>query len=95
MIGRIGGDEFAAFAIVDNTETALHDIYNSIKEAAVKYNEESDKPYRITISLGIRAIVCGAGKRLQSYVKFADASLYEDKKKKNRVVIKPGRNPIV
>lgn len=95
VIGRIGGDEFAAFAIVDNTETALHDIYNSIKEAAVKYNEESDKPYRITISLGIRAIVCGAGKRLQSYVKFADASLYEDKKKKNRVVIKPGRNPIV
>lgn len=87
-IGRIGGDEFAAFVIVDDAETAIKDIYQSVKNAAVRYNEKSDKPYRITISLGLHAFACEPGEKIQNYVKYADEALYADKKKKNPNVIK-------
>lgn len=86
-IGRIGGDEFAAFAIL-HAEEEVTEIYRSIKEAAKAYNLTSNKPYHITISIGIHTFVCTPGKKLQSYVKAADEILYEDKNKKNRVVIK-------
>ena len=35
---------------------------------------------------------CKAGEQIQNYVKFADQKLYQDKKNKNRVVIKPEQN---
>lgn len=89
IVGRIGGDEFAAFAVVDNAETVPSEIYNSIKKAAQQYNATSRKPYNITISIGIHTLSCSSGKKIQSYIKFADEALYEDKKKKNRIVIKP------
>lgn len=90
VIGRIGGDEFAAFIIVDgDVDVAMREIYDSIKMTARQYNAESEKPYNITISLGMYAVHCGIGAKVQSYVKFADEALYEDKKNKNRIVIKP------
>ncbi len=87
-IGRIGGDEFAAFAVVDDADTAIPQIYDSIKNAAAQYNAKSEKPYNITISLGMCAMECSNDKKVQSFIKFADEALYEDKKNKNRIVIK-------
>ena len=88
-IGRVGGDEFAGFAIVDNAETAGQEIYDSIKKAAKQYNAASDIPYNITLSVGVYTMQCRGGEQIQNYVKFADQALYQDKKNKNRVVIKP------
>lgn len=91
VIGRIGGDEFAAFVMVDDGDAnaAMQEIYDCIKKTARLYNAESEKPYNITISLGMYAVQCAPGMKAQSYVKFADEALYEDKKNKNRIVIKP------
>lgn len=88
-IGRVGGDEFAGFAIVDNAETAGQEIYDSIKKAAKQYNAASDIPYNITLSVGVYTMQCQGGEQIQNYVKFADQALYQDKKNKNRIVIKP------
>lgn len=88
-IGRVGGDEFAGFAVVDNAETAGKTIYDSIKRAAEQYNAASDIPYNITLSVGVCTLQCRDGEQIQNYVKFADQALYQDKKNKNRVVIKP------
>ena len=88
VIGRIGGDEFAAFAIVDNADEAMEQIYTSVKKNAADYNRSSDKPYNITVSLGMHKIVCNPEEIIQNHVKFADAALYEDKKKKNFDIIK-------
>lgn len=88
-IGRVGGDEFAGFAVVDNAETAGKTIYDSIKRAAEQYNATSDIPYNITLSVGVCTLQCRDGEQIQNYVKFADQALYQDKKNKNRVVIKP------
>ncbi len=88
VIGRIGGDEFAAFAIVENADAAIKEIYSCIKNSAAAYNATSDKPYNITMSLGLHKIICGSDDVLQNYVKFADAALYADKKKKNPNILK-------
>lgn len=88
VIGRIGGDEFAAFTVVDNADTAIKEIYSCIKNCAAAYNAASDKPYNITISLGLHKIICSSDDVLQNYVKFADAELYIDKKKKNPNILK-------
>ena len=89
---RVGGDEFAGFAVVENAEQAGQQIYDSIKKAAKVYNETSDIPYNITLSVGAYTMPCKAGEQIQNYVKFADQKLYQDKKNKNRVVIKPEQN---
>ena len=91
-IGRVGGDEFAGFAVVEDAEQAGQQIYDSIKKAAKVYNETSDIPYNITLSVGVYTMPCKAGEQIQNYVKFADQKLYQDKKNKNRVVIKPEQN---
>ena len=88
VIGRIGGDEFAAFVIVDDAEKAIEKIYNSVKNNAVDYNSSSDKPYNITVSLGLHKVLCGPDEIIQNHVKYADAALYVDKKKKNSDILK-------
>ena len=89
---RVGGDEFAGFAVVEDAEQAGQQIYDSIKKAAKVYNETSDIPYNITLSVGVYTMPCKVGEQIQNYVKFADQKLYQDKKNKNRVVIKPEQN---
>lgn len=91
-IGRVGGDEFAGFAMVDDPETAGKQIYDSIKKAAQQYNATSAIPYNITLSVGVYTMTCQGGEQVQNYVKYADQKLYQDKKNKNRIVIKPQNN---
>lgn len=88
VIGRIGGDEFAAFVVVDDADKAMAEIYDSIKKNAAEYNKNSDKPYNITVSLGLHKIRCSPDEIIQNHVKYADAALYEDKKKKSYDIIK-------
>lgn len=88
-IGRVGGDEFAGFVMADDPETAGKQIYDSIKKAAQQYNATSAIPYNITLSVGVYTVTCQGGEQLQNYVKYADQKLYQDKKNKNRIVIKP------
>lgn len=88
-IGRIGGDEFAAFVLVDDVDKAAKEVYESVKRVAMQYNAESAKPYNITLSIGIHKLSCGENQRIQSHIKYADEALYADKKMKNRVVVKP------
>lgn len=88
-IGRVGGDEFAGFVMVDDPETAGKQIYDSIKKAAQQYNATSAIPYNITLSVGVYTMTCQGGEQVQNYVKYADQKLYQDKKNKNRIVIKP------
>ncbi len=91
VVGRIGGDEFAAFVVVDDAEAAMDEIYHCIKEEAKEYNQKSDRPYNINLSLGLCAIPCVSGKKIQGYVKYADETLYVDKKRKNPIVMKTER----
>jgi diguanylate cyclase (GGDEF)-like protein len=90
-VGRIGGDEFAAFTLAGDGEepqAVQKEIYDSIKQEAACFNKKCPKPYNVTISLGSCSFKCGSGKLIQNYINAADERLYVDKKNKNRKVIK-------
>lgn len=87
VVGRIGGDEFAAFAICDDAEI-IAKLPSRIKGIAAKHNEVSDKPYNVTVSIGIYPIICSPELNIQDFMDKADNALYEDKKKKNPDIMK-------
>lgn len=87
IVARIGGDEFAAFALCED-ENIIRSIPGRIKAIAAKHNEHSDKKYNITISVGTYEFRCNPGQTIQAFMDKADSSLYEDKKKKNHDIFK-------
>lgn len=87
VVGRIGGDEFAAFAICDDREI-ISKLPERIKSIAAAHNKESSKPYNVTVSVGIYELVCSPELNIQQFMEFADSALYEDKKRKNPDIMK-------
>jgi len=87
VVGRIGGDEFAAFAICDDRDI-ISKIPGRIKTIAAEHNQNSQKPYNITISVGLFEFICAPDLNIQQFMDEADAALYEDKKNKNSDIMK-------
>ncbi len=87
IVGRIGGDEFAAFALCESL-CKSESIPSRIKQIAEMHNATSDKSFNITISVGIHEIICSPELNIQSFMKHADSALYEDKKNKNPDILK-------
>ena len=81
--GRIGGDEFSAYLITeeDDQEAALRSRIDEITE---RMNRENDKPYYVSMSVGIRHFVCAEEINISELMEQADEQLYEYKKKKKR-----------
>ncbi len=81
IAGRIGGDEFAVLSVCDNTIT-----HDSLRKAMNKRLEEvsvnANKPYVITVSLGIWSPEHSNDFQLETAIEMADALLYEEKKRK-------------
>lgn len=88
IIGRIGGDEFVAFAFLDDP-TRPTIIRNTISELSKKLNDTCGEPYYIDISLGIGTFTCSPTLNLEEVLHNADAALYENKKNKRTSVVKP------
>ena len=87
VVGRMGGDEFAAFAIV-NQENFPQKIRNRIQTSMKEFNDHSDKPYYVNISIGIHEFVIDETVNIEQVFSKADADLYiEKKEKKKRICI--------
>jgi len=86
IVARIGGDEFAAFALCD--EKIIAKIPQRIKQIAAEYNKNSDKEFNVTMSIGTYTLDCGATQNIHSYMDRADTALYEDKKHKSYEILK-------
>lgn len=87
IIGRIGGDEFAILAILSNTEN-IGSITNRIKKTNVSFNETCDKPYFINTSVGVYPFTCAPSIELSSIMDHADELLYQQKKNKQKSILK-------
>ena len=87
VVGRMGGDEFAAFAIV-NQENFSQKIRERIQTSLKEFNDQSDKPYYVNISIGIHEFVINESVNIEHVFSKADANLYiEKKEKKKRICI--------
>ncbi|MGN0641993.1 MAG: diguanylate cyclase [Huintestinicola sp.] len=87
IVARIGGDEFAAFALCED-QNIIRSIPERIKNIAKFHNLKSSKPYNVTISIGTYELDCNPEHGIQAYMDKADAALYADKKNKNPDIMK-------
>ncbi|MBQ8923712.1 MAG: GGDEF domain-containing protein [Lachnospiraceae bacterium] len=87
IIGRIGGDEFVAFAFLDDLDRK-DEIISSIKEYSKELNDSCGKPYYIDISLGVYTFTCSQMLSIEEVLHHADEALYEQKKNKRKSVVK-------
>ena len=87
IIGRIGGDEFVAFAFLDDAERPKI-IRNTIAALSKELNDTCGKPYYIDISLGVYTFTCSPSTSIEEILHNADEALYENKKNKRKNVIK-------
>lgn len=87
VVARIGGDEYAALAIVEND---IHGdmLKDRIKAILEKYNGTSNKDYYIGLSVGFAEFSISSGSTLEDYLEIADERLYEDKKCKRKAITK-------
>ena len=81
IIGRLGGDEFIVFAMVQ-----VSDYEANIKERIInitkKHNEAVNKPYPIDMSTGICEFICGNDIDIHEIIDRADEKLYKEKAEK-------------
>lgn len=75
ICGRIGGDEYVAFLLTEE-----QNFQERIKEQFAKvghdFNEASDKPYYVEVSLGICECICSKEVHFDTLLKKSDELLY-------------------
>ena len=86
IVGRIGGDEFAAFVLSDDMDG--HSICTQIKEELDRINALSHKPYDITLSVGYHEFMIRPKTILKDVLSNADEQLYKEKNMKPPFIIK-------
>ena len=90
VVARMGGDEFAAFAIVSH-ENFSETLKSRIHSILSKMNE-NDKPYYVNMSIGTHEFVIEKDLNLDHILNTADEDLYREKKNKKKVVYKENRS---
>lgn len=87
IFARIGGDEFVVAALSKEIP-AIEKLVKNIKQAAKTFNESSDKPYNVEMSIGIHFFSTSEPVSIAHVLDMADEALYEDKRKKNPTAVK-------
>lgn len=85
VIARMGGDEYAVLKIKTG-ENEIEDIKAKKESFITTLNENSGKPYRINMSLGIGEFVCANSYDLQTALDKADGLLYSVKVRRKKEI---------
>ena len=80
VVGRIGGDEFAAFMILDDEDAYMYK--SAAKEHLDFINKTNGKPYPVTFSIGYHEFIIQKKQTLKEVISLADEQLYKDKNMK-------------
>ena len=83
VIGRIGGDEYAAVAVVKNDHMAV-EICDRILLSSKAFNQSSEKPYYVEVSIGYVLYKWSEDLELNQMLSAADLMLYESKAKRRK-----------
>lgn len=87
IVGRFGGDEFAAFTLLDPRE-GVTQIRDRIKDLTQKHNDNNNKEYYVSMSVGAAVFKCSEKAQLKDLMDQADVDLYLEKKHKRNNILK-------
>jgi len=82
IVARIGGDEFIIIAANKSTESEINMIIKGINFNFNKYNSISNKPYKLSISLGFSIYSPEFKLSFEQMIEESDKQLYIQKKNK-------------
>lgn len=87
LAGRVGGDEFA-LAVSASPDEGERAFVEAIYKRFQKYNEGSEKPYNITVSVGTCLVEADDALTLKEALTLADGKLYAEKQNRVKSVAK-------
>ncbi len=80
---RVGGDEFVVLHI-GGTETEIKELSVTINEQLSEFNETSEKPYKLSVSMGLSNCNTNHTNNLDYFFHELDQLMYEQKALKSR-----------
>ena len=87
IIGRLGGDEFAGFLFMDDKKYEQI-LRKRITKVTEELNAANDKPYYISMSVGMSSFINDGEARMNDAMVRADVDLYLQKKHKRSKILK-------
>ena len=81
VVGRVGGDEFAVLALLDDHDGAVA-VGNRLQAEIDKFNAQAVPSMRVSMSIGIEELPCSSDTPLDMLLSRADRAMYEKKKKR-------------
>lgn len=83
ILGRIGGDEFAALAIRGSDE-AVQAIPQRLQKIVTEYNAAAPRPYHLSVSIGAMYFDPLEGLSVEDMMRKADEAMYRQKRLKRQ-----------
>ncbi len=81
VVGRVGGDEFAVFALLDEHDGATA-VSTRLQAEIDRFNAEVVPTMRVSMSVGIEELDCSANTPLDVLLSRADRAMYEKKRRR-------------
>ena len=88
IIARLGGDEFAVFLTENKDFKDIKSIENRLYQIIDSFNENYDRPYKLSLSVGIVKCDSSLVWSLDRVMSTADSLMYKQKKIKKQVILK-------
>ncbi len=83
VVARVGGDEFAIFALLDESDGAAT-VGKRLQAEIDKFNSQAVRSMRLSMSVGIEELPCTSDVPLEVLLSRADHDMYEKKRRNNR-----------
>lgn len=80
IVARVGGDEFAVLAIANPVKNA-HLVLNRLSTKVSAFNNSGDRPYKLSVSVGLAPFLPGSGRSVNDLMREADEAMYDEKKR--------------
>ena len=85
VVGRMGGDEYAAIAPISSCGS-IKEIRAKKEMLLAEFDERSEKPYKLGLSMGLISCTCENSYDLRAYLDRADDLLYAEKSKRKKEI---------
>lgn len=79
IIGRIGGDEFAALAVNNENHTDVRQLKQRLLENLTQWNSQSGVGYTLSLSIGVLALTPDNTLNINELMNLADGKMYAEK----------------